>query len=218
MKPAMPWLLSANGGFVDTAGFLALHGLFTTHVTGNFVTLGASLVHGTSGAVAKLLALPLFCVVVVLTRLISATVAERHHALRMLLIVKVLLLTIGALLAIAWGPFENGDGAPALVTGMVLVAAMAIQNAVHRIHWGSLPPTTIMTGNTTQLMIDMADLLRGIGGEERRALNARFSRMGMSILSFAMGCALAALLYAWIGVWSFVLPPLASLLTLLMGE
>ena len=53
MKPSLQVLLSVNGGYVDTAGFLALHGLFTTHVTGNFVTLGAALVQGTSGAVAK---------------------------------------------------------------------------------------------------------------------------------------------------------------------
>jgi uncharacterized membrane protein YoaK (UPF0700 family) len=33
-------LLSFNGGFVDTASFLGLAGLFTAHVTGNFVTLG----------------------------------------------------------------------------------------------------------------------------------------------------------------------------------
>src|SRR3974390_308096 len=62
MKPSLPLLLSLNGGYVDTAGFLALHGLFTTHVTGNFVTLGAALVQGSSGAVAKLLALPVFWV------------------------------------------------------------------------------------------------------------------------------------------------------------
>ena len=43
----LPLLLSLNAGFVDTAGFLALQGLFTAHVTGNFVTLGASLVLGT---------------------------------------------------------------------------------------------------------------------------------------------------------------------------
>lgn len=30
--------LSFNGGFVDTAGFPGLQGLFTAHVTGNFVT------------------------------------------------------------------------------------------------------------------------------------------------------------------------------------
>jgi len=48
MKPRLPILLSVNGGYVDAAGYLALHGLFTTHVTGNFVTLGAAWVLGTS--------------------------------------------------------------------------------------------------------------------------------------------------------------------------
>jgi hypothetical protein len=46
-------LLSFNGGFVDTAGFLGLQGLFTAHVTGNFVTLAAALVLGTHGVIAK---------------------------------------------------------------------------------------------------------------------------------------------------------------------
>ena len=52
-RPTLPTLLSFNAGYVDTAGFLALHGLFTAHVTGNFVTLGASLVTGTTGAIAN---------------------------------------------------------------------------------------------------------------------------------------------------------------------
>jgi uncharacterized membrane protein YoaK (UPF0700 family) len=46
-------LLGFVAGFVDTAGFLGLQGLFTAHVTGNFVTLGAALVLGTHGVVAK---------------------------------------------------------------------------------------------------------------------------------------------------------------------
>ena len=37
-------VLSFNAGYVDTASFLALHGLFAAHVTGNFVTLGAALI------------------------------------------------------------------------------------------------------------------------------------------------------------------------------
>src|SRR3954454_19234716 len=52
----VPFLLSLNAGYVDTAGFLALQGLFTAHVTGNFVTFGAAVALGTTGAVAKLLA------------------------------------------------------------------------------------------------------------------------------------------------------------------
>ncbi|WP_370123492.1 DUF1275 family protein [Bradyrhizobium sp. USDA 329] len=63
--------MSLNAGFVDTAGFLALQGLFTAHVTGNFVTFGAAMVLGTSGALAKLLALPVFCLVVIGTRVFS---------------------------------------------------------------------------------------------------------------------------------------------------
>lgn len=60
MKLTLPIILSLNAGYVDTAGFLALQGLFTAHVTGNFVTLGAAIAHGSSGIVSKLLALPVF--------------------------------------------------------------------------------------------------------------------------------------------------------------
>ncbi len=42
MRPTLPVLLSIIGGHVDTAGFLALQGLSTAHVTGNFVTFGAA--------------------------------------------------------------------------------------------------------------------------------------------------------------------------------
>ena len=70
----LPLLPSFTAGYVGTAGFLALQGLFTAHVTGNFVTLGASLALGTSGAVAKLLALPVFCAVVIAVRILSGQV------------------------------------------------------------------------------------------------------------------------------------------------
>src|SRR6202167_1604732 len=111
MKLSLPVLLSVNGGYVDSAGFLALQGLFSAHVTGNFVTLGAALVLGTSGVVAKLLALPMFCLVVLVTRLLSlALPAHGWPALRALLGLKLLLLSVGAYLAIALGPFHSGDG------------------------------------------------------------------------------------------------------------
>lgn len=144
MKPSLPVLLSVNGGYVDAAGYLALHGLFTTHVTGNFVTLGAALVLGTSSALAKILALPLFCLVVMAIRFLSAALmAKGLPALRTILVVKVLLLSAAAAPAIVFGPFDSGGGWAALSTGMVLVAAMAIQNAINRILMGALPPTCL---------------------------------------------------------------------------
>jgi uncharacterized membrane protein YoaK (UPF0700 family) len=219
MKPGLPILLSVNGGYVDAAGYLALHGLFTTHVTGNFVTLGASLVLGTSGALAKLLALPMFCIVVLGVRLLSvALMAKRLPAFRTILALKVGLLTTGAVLAIGFGPFDSGDGWAALLTGMALVAAMAIQNAIHRIHMGALPPTTIMTGNTIQIMIDLADLMRGAPADARAAIHLRLSRMSASVTAFAAGCAAAALIYAKQGIWCFAIPPLVAACTLWLGE
>jgi hypothetical protein len=48
--------LSFVGGFVDVVGFIALFGLFTAHVTGNFIMIGLEMVHATELAIAKLLA------------------------------------------------------------------------------------------------------------------------------------------------------------------
>jgi len=157
-KATFPLLLSLNAGYVDTTGFLALSGLFSAHVTGNFVTLGASLALGTSGAIAKMLALPIFGIVVIGTRLLSTWLAERQQpALDTLLVLQVLLLVTGAVLAMQFGPFRDADSWQAVLTGMVLVVAMATQNAFHRVHLGSAPPSTIMTGTTTQVMIDLGD-------------------------------------------------------------
>ncbi len=217
MKPSLPTLLSINGGYVDTAGFLALHGLFTAHVTGNFVTLGASLALGTSGALAKLLALPVFCVVVILARLIGGDLSRRKlPTLRIILTLKLLLLVFAAVLAMCFGPFGDGDGWKPLLTGMTLVAAMAIQTTAHRIHLGSTPPTTMMTGTTTQIMIDIADLLRGATPEEKAAMKARLGRMGIAVGGFAFGCALAAALFLLVGMTCFLLPPVLALAGILV--
>jgi uncharacterized membrane protein YoaK (UPF0700 family) len=190
VKPSVPTLWSFNGGYVDTAGFLTLHGLFTAHVTGNFVTLGATIALGTSGAVAKLLALPVFCVVIVVTRAVSYRFSSPGSSvLAYAVVLQVLLLISGAALAIALGPFATGDGPAALITGMTLVAAMAVQNAAHRIHLSRAPPTTIMTGTSTQIMIDIADLWAGrLTPETRAVLLARLRAMSTSVASFAVGC------------------------------
>src|ERR1700686_4441862 len=99
MKLTLPTVLSFNGGYVDTAGYLALQGLFTAHVTGNFVTIGAALVFGTSGVLAKLLALPVFCMVIIMTRLVSFKLPVHWPVLETMLTLQLLLLVVAAVLA-----------------------------------------------------------------------------------------------------------------------
>jgi len=215
VSPRFTGLLGFNAGYVDTAGFLALNGLFTAHVTGNFVTLGAAFVHGTTGAFAKLLALPLFCAVVVLTRLFASSLAAADTAMSRLMCAKVLLLAAAAAVLIAYGPFSDSDAPFAVMGGMLLVAAMGIQNAIQRMHLGSAPPSTLMTGTTTQVMIDLADLCKGVSGEARTAAVGRLRKMLPALAAFAAGCAVAALLYWASLMWCFVLPPVVAALATL---
>ncbi|ACL58076.1 YoaK family protein [Methylobacterium nodulans] len=210
MRPSLAQLLSFVGGYVDTVGFLALQGLFTAHVTGNFVTFGAALVHGAAGAWAKLLALPVFCIAVLLTRLASHRLERAGRpVLCILLWAQLAFLAIGAALAVTLGPFANADRIDALLTGMVLVVAMAIQNTAHRAHLADAPPSTLMTGTTTQIMIDLADLLRGLPTDH--PARRRIARMAAAVAAFAFGCGLAALLYYLVGLSAVALAPVVIL-------
>jgi len=208
---AVAALLSFNGGFVDTAGFLGLQGLFVAHVTGNFVTLGAALVLGSHGIVNKILALPEFILVIALARLAGTALrARKLPVLRILLIVKVVLLLAFFGMAVGFGPFLNPDSPVALLTGFMGIGAMALQNAVQRVHLAALPPTTLMTGSTTQATIDAVDLLTDTDPAQRAAIRTRFGRLSLSILYFAAGCAASALLYWWVGFWGLALPVVVS--------
>lgn len=213
-KPHLTLVLSFNAGYVDTMGFLTLAGLFTAHVTGNFVTLGAASVFGSSGGLAKLLALPVFCLVVLLTGMLLLRMKQsRAVKIRLLLFAQLFLLTVAAIMAVVHGPIERGDPFSEVSIGMTLVTAMAIQNGLHRVHLGKLPPTTLMTGTTTQIMLDAAELLSGHAPESRAATIRRMKRMIANLLSFAIGCGIAAIALTLLGIWCFALPPLVQLLT-----
>lgn len=219
MRWSLPAVQSLIAGYADTSGFLALKGLFTSHVTGNFVTLGSSLVFGTKGALTKTLALPVFCVVVFLSRLLAFRLeAAQRPVFRNLLRVQVALLFVVAALAVWLGPIDDPDGGPALVLGLTLVSAMALQNAAHRTYLAHTPPSTIMTGTTTQIMLDLANLVHGVRTEVAASTRVRFRRMSVSVLVFAVGCGLAAFLFLQLGKWCFCALPLLGLASLMMRD
>ena len=215
-KKLIPIALGFNGGFVDAAGFLALNGLFTAHITGNFVTLGAALATGSTGTIDKALALPVFCAVIVFVRVVRYFLLRvKANVFGSMLTIMLLLLILGATLAIQFAPFVDGNSAVAVSTGLIFVAAMAIQNAVHRVHLATAPPTTVMTTTITQVMLDIADLIYGVPLPQKTQIYNRLKSMIPAIIIFATGCAFGAAGFYYLYMWCFVVPPLILLYPLL---
>ena len=116
MRISLAALLSFNGGFVDTADFLGLQGLFTAHVTGNFVTLAATLVMGSCFGPHRWV----------------GHRARGLPALPILLMAKVCFLLAFFVLAVALGPFPDSDAPAALLTGFAGVAGTSGLVGDHR--------------------------------------------------------------------------------------
>jgi len=210
-------LLSGVAGFVDTAGFVALYGLFTAHVTGNLVTAGAALARlHAAGAGEKLSMIPLFMLAVAAAVWFIRVRHARGHAalvplLAMQAVALVAFLVAGALLTPRLR--ANDGGWPLLVTGGVGVVAMAIQNALMRESLGG-PPTTVMTGNVTQLVVEIVDWIRlrttKKGDASIRAqVAARLAKTATMLGVFVVGAALGAFTMSTIGFFGIGAPVVA---------
>jgi uncharacterized membrane protein YoaK (UPF0700 family) len=128
-----------------------------------------------------------------------------------------ILLIAATVLAVRFGPFKDGDSGLAMATGLTLVAAMAIQNAAHRIDLGATPPSTVLTGTTTQLMIDVADAIGGLPAAKRDSTRQRMHAMGVAVVTFGSGAALAAFLFHTVGTWCFAVAPTVALVTRMLA-
>jgi hypothetical protein len=96
------------------------------HITGNLAILAAHLVAGTPGSVALLLSVPVFVLVLGLTRLLVAGLdAAGPATLRPLLFLQLLLLAGFLALAVAAGPHPDPNAAIAPGAGMLALIAGA---------------------------------------------------------------------------------------------
>jgi len=201
-------LLSFVASYVDTAVFVGLFGLFTSHVTGNFVLIGAALVHHADGVETKLLALPVFVLAIAAT-VLTVRILERcgRRPLPPLLIAEAFFLVISACAPSLMRTAVHPENSAAMVTGMLAVFAMGLQNAYMRIKLGTLPPTTIMTGNVTQATIDaLAYALPSTPAPDRGAAARRFARMWPAIAAFTIGAAFGAFGFVVAGLLCLVVP------------
>jgi uncharacterized membrane protein YoaK (UPF0700 family) len=207
-------VLSFVAGFVDTCVFVGLFGLFTAHVTGNFVLIGAALVHSSGDVAAKLLALPVFVLAVALTvKASDALRRARRKRVPPLLFAEAVLLLFAVGLTVVFGRPLHPDDALALGAGMLAAAAMGLQNAMMRLELASLPSSTVMTVNVTQSAIDVVTMLSrrvdpATDAAKRAEASERFARMWPAMLSFTLGAACGAGGYALAGLMALAVPAL----------
>ena len=196
--------LAFVAGYVDTACFILLFGVFTAHVTGNFVLIGSELVHPMQGVTIKLLAFPAFVTAVAASRLIALAVERRGRAIaRPLLLLQIALLAACMLCGLQARPLVDPEGPWVLAAGLLGAAAMGVQNASTRLAFDELSPTTMMTGNVTQLVFGLVDVLRGV---KDAGPGDRVGKFAWPILAFAFGAISGALICQRVSLWALALP------------
>jgi uncharacterized membrane protein YoaK (UPF0700 family) len=199
-------LLSFVAAFVDSCGFVGLFQLFTAHVTGNFVLMGAALVNRQGEVWAKLLAFPVFILAVAATVVVADALQHRGRSrVGPLLWAEAALLATAAGLPFLVGPPSEADELRTLALGMTMVLAMGLQNALMRLDLAALPPTTVMTGNVTQVTIDVVTLWRK-DGAQREIARERMRRTAGPVVAFLFGAAGGAGGYAAVGFTSLLVP------------
>jgi uncharacterized membrane protein YoaK (UPF0700 family) len=206
-------LLSGIAGYVDAAGFVSLVGLFPAHLTGELVgdaiALSAGHTKGMSAGHAHWWAFPVFVGAVILATLVARIF--RHWGFKaragLLALVTLALALFSASDALAW--FLHEGKLPMLVCGGFAVAAMGFQSALMRESLTGSCPTTVMTGNLTQVVIDVVDHV--VGRVTRPILrqhktHVRLTPVASSLCVFASSAVLGGWLARLYGSASVALP------------
>jgi len=191
---------------VDLTGFLSLGNLFTAHITGNLVVVGALLVRRGRINLAQVLAIPVFILAVAATWLFARASGKRGPGLRrLLLLVHFLLLACVLIFSIITNPSADPHGLMAGVAAMMAVSAMACQFALLRLTLPVAPSTTVMTGNLTNTVLSLLDrqsrtqpLTAGDTERSRGSLHA--------LIGFFGGCVVAAAAVRYLGEWAWSFP------------
>ncbi len=203
--PALNITLGFVAGYVDAIGFMALFGLFTAHITGNLVLLGAEVATpGHTLPLLKILAFPAFIAGVAMAKMIASACQKNACNARLVLyVIETVLLTIFMLVGLVATPVEDHMSRIAICAGVMGAMAMGVHSACGRLLLSDLAPTVMMTGNVTQFVIELVDLFQENGDKSARSRCAKYF---WAIVAFAFGVLIAAFAYFQFGFQALVLP------------
>jgi len=206
LQKRLPTLLSVIAGMVDLTGFLTLGNLFTAHITGNLVVVGALAVRRGRINPPQILAIPVFMLAVAATWLLARASRRRGPSLlRLLLLVQFLLLAGVLIFSVITKPSANPHGLMAGIAAMMAVSAMACQFALLRLTLPVAPSTAVMTGNLTNIVLSVMD--RYSGTQPLIANDTERLRSTLPLLiGFFVGCAVAAAGVTSLRDWAWSFP------------
>ena len=191
-------ILAFTAGYCDTATFVHMHGVFSAHVTGNFVLFAAALISGLNTAdYLKLATFPVFLLAVLCGSYLFVSAARRKASglLRMLVAITALMLLASALAGLVRTDTGNAD----IAVTLLLVLSMGLQNTLHHFIPGAM--TTVMTGTVVTTTARFARKL--LGDDTLPPLAPGTTSTFALMCLFAAGCLGGAVLAH--GAWPFAL-------------
>jgi uncharacterized membrane protein YoaK (UPF0700 family) len=197
-------MLSFVAGYSDTSTFVGAGGLFSAHVTGNFVVFAYDIVTGQmSASWIKLISVPVFILAVTVSTLLVGYLNIYKKGRPTLLIMESLLLITAGAMTYFYRDEKMGIIREVIVP-MLIVFALGLQNAYGRLSVKEMSaPTTVMTGNVTQLFIDITNYLR-FNGQNRHDIAIRITKGMYVIFSFLAGCIGGGVITKSIGLCSIL--------------
>ncbi|MCD9856637.1 DUF1275 domain-containing protein [Epilithonimonas sp. JDS] len=194
-------IMAFSAGFVDTSTFTVADGLFSAHITGNFVVFAYKLSnHPQLRDFSNLASFPVFIMAVILTRKMDSLYKNE----------KGIFASIGIFLIVA-GCIAFLLKQNHIATGfmyhsmlMLIVFSMGIQNTVTRLYANSaFGPTTVMTGNVTKAILDFFSY---ISTQHTLEKLIELKKSLLLLTGFLIGCVFGALISARFGLVSMLIP------------
>jgi len=186
----MPFLLSIVAGLTDVTTFVLLGGVFSAHITGNVVVIAADLVTGAPIGLSSVLAVPCFIAIAAAVALVTEVRRRRADRwVQPLVLAQSALLIAAAAVSIATSASSDPHGPAGVVTALLAIAAMAVQNALLHVCYSRAPSVAVMTGNIVAATVAAVRLLRRRDDEAAAAWRSTWPL----IVGFVGGCLLGAL-------------------------
>jgi uncharacterized membrane protein YoaK (UPF0700 family) len=226
-------ILSFVGGFVDSAGYIKLFGLFTSSITGNLVVACAALFKDTDGVFSRVFVTLLFAVGAFITTIMSLRLRNVHRMNQWYIGITLISAEILALIlatAVAMYIESTPERFPVLdswqciLVGSVLALSMGIHSATALEMIKNCPSTNVMTANIVKTSMTAANavflcsIARGTccrtgcsledGDENAKVREVRVSMTDilLVVFLFILGAAAGAALTVYISFWCLFVP------------